>query len=322
MIQASRAPRLRLDAPTWRDRAARHARRIDALTAGHRQRRARGLAHPVEDFLFTYYPFTVASLRRWHPGPAVVLLDAAGDERAGWPFYRATDEGLELDQAAYLRARADEARRVRELLSHTAVRPMQLGCFGLHEWAMVYRLDAAERRHPRWPLRLGAAGTDAVVESHALRCTHVDAYRFFTPAARPRNALTPNRERQVEVEQPGCLHATMDLYKWAMRLTPAVPSELVADCFGLALALRVLDMRASPYDLSGLGYQPIAVETTEGKAEYVAAQRRYAAVGQDLRARLVAVCDALLAEAPVFAAPEVSANPVGEPESGLRLPPP
>ena len=174
----------------------------------------------------------------------------------------------------------------------------------------------------RWPLRLGAAGTDAVVESHALRCTHVDAYRFFTPAARPRNALTPTRERQVEVEQPGCLHATMDLYKWAMRLTPAVPSELVADCFGLALALRVLDMRASPYDLSGLGYEPIAVETTEGKAEYVAAQRRYAAVGQDLRARLVAVCDALLAEAPVFAAPEVSANPVGEPESGLRLPPP
>ncbi len=304
---------MRLDAPTWRDRAARHARRVDALTAGHRQRRARGLAHPVEDFLFTYYPFTVGALRRWHPGPDVVLLDASGDERAGWRFYRVTEDGLELDHAAYLRARGDEVARVRDLVRHTADRPMQLGCFGLHEWAMVYRLETAGRRHPRWPLRLGPEGTDAVVESHALRCTHVDAYRFFTPAARPRNALTPTRDRQVELEQPGCLHATMDLYKWAMRLAPAVPSELVADCFALALDLRVLDMRASPYDLTELGYAPIAVETVEGKAEYVAAQRRYAAVGQDLRARLVGVCDALLAEAPVFAAPEVSANPSARP---------
>ena len=27
-----------------------------------------GTAHPVEDFLFTYYPFKPALLRRWHPG--------------------------------------------------------------------------------------------------------------------------------------------------------------------------------------------------------------------------------------------------------------
>ena len=32
-------------------------------------------------------------------------------------------------------------------------------------------------------------------------------------------------------------------------------------------------MRASPYDLTELGYQPVPIETAAGKAEYVAAQR-------------------------------------------------
>ncbi|MFZ5870557.1 MAG: 3-methyladenine DNA glycosylase, partial [Actinomycetota bacterium] len=104
----------------------------------------------------------------------------------------------------------------------------------------------------------------------------------------------PPRTRQVDLEQPGCLHATMDLYKWAYKLTPAVPSELVADCFGLARDVRTLDMRASPYDLSALGYQPVKVETAEGKAQYVSAQREFAERGAALRHRLLAVCDELV----------------------------
>ena len=85
----------------------------------------------------------------------------------------------------------------------------------------------------------------------------------------------------------------MDLYKWAMKLVPAIPSDLVADALELALDLRVLDMRASPYDLRAMGVVPIEVETPEGKAAYVAEQRRYAARSQVLRARLLAVCDAV-----------------------------
>ena len=50
----------------------------------------------------------------------------------------------------------------------------------------------------------------------------------------------------------------MDLYKHAFRLSPLVCSDLVADCFELARDIRVLDMRASPYDLGGLGYDPVA----------------------------------------------------------------
>ena len=38
--------------------------------------------HPVEDFLFTYYPFKVGQLKKWHPGPGVrVALETAEDRR-------------------------------------------------------------------------------------------------------------------------------------------------------------------------------------------------------------------------------------------------
>jgi hypothetical protein len=73
-----------------------------------------------------------------------------------------------------------------------------------------------------------------------------------------------------------------------------VCSDLVADCFELARDIRVLDMRASPYDLTGLGYQPVRIETGPGKQEYVAAQRAFAERGAPLRQRLIAECDRLL----------------------------
>ncbi|MBK5250495.1 MAG: 3-methyladenine DNA glycosylase, partial [Actinomycetales bacterium] len=45
-----------LEREEWRALEAAHAERADALTAGHRRRRSRHETHPVEDFLFTYYP--------------------------------------------------------------------------------------------------------------------------------------------------------------------------------------------------------------------------------------------------------------------------
>jgi hypothetical protein len=86
----------------------------------------------------------------------------------------------------------------------------------------------------------------------------------------------------------------MDLYKHAFRLSPLVASELVADCFALARDIRELDMRASPYDFSVLGYEPVRIETTAGKHEYIAAQRAFARRGAPLRQRLVDECDRLL----------------------------
>jgi hypothetical protein len=277
----------------WTALARAHAARIDRWAVPHRERRRRGEPHPVLDFLFTYYSESPGRLRRWHPGPGVALgpSPTGPAPHSAWRWYATDADGVvRLGAAAFGADRGDTVRFVRRLLAATADRPAFTGCFGLHEWAMVYR-DVGTRH--AIPLRLGQAGTDAVVEAHQIRCSHFDAFRFFTPAAVDRNRLRPTRDTQPELEQPGCLHAGMDLYKWAYKLSPATPAELVADCFELAAEIRELDMRASPYDLRGHGYEPVAIETAEGKAAYVAAQRAFARRGADLRARLIDVCDLL-----------------------------
>ena len=276
-----------LDRATWHERADAHAARVDAFVAPHLGRRQMGLTHPVHDFLFTYYAQRPAQLRRWHPGHGVALADA--------PEY----DGLKgyLDGTvtpAYVASQRPLLTALSRLLRATAARPANFGCFGMHEWAMVYRLAQDETRHADRPLRLGPDGTDAVVESHRIACSHFDAYRFFTPPAAPLNTLSPTSAEREDFEQPACLHAGMDLYKHAFRLTPMISSDLVADCFELARDIRVLDMRAAPYDLEDLGFSPVPVETAAGKAEYADAQRDFAERGAPLRAALLTECERLL----------------------------
>jgi hypothetical protein len=297
-VHASVVPAVRVLAEEeWTARAAEHRARVDRWVTPHLERRRQGRTHPVLDFLFTYYSEPPGRLRRWHPGAGLALAGAAAGERLAWPRYARIGEAVGLDLPAFLAARGEGLRRIAALLRATAGRPPSFGCFGLHEWAMVHRPEPGEVRHPV-PLRLGQEGTDAVVEGARLSCTHVDAYRFFSRRAAPRNALRPTRQTQVDLEQPGCLHAGMDLFKWSYKLSPAVPGELLADCLDLAGDIRALDMRASPYDLRDLGYEPVAVETPAGRADYVAAQRAFAMRGAVLRARLLEVCDALLAAGP------------------------
>lgn len=281
----------------WRAREAAHHARVDGLVGDHLGRRRRGEKHPVLDFLFSYYGFSPAKLRRWHPGAGVGLLDAGSDPRAGWKWMTTVaagpgSTGVTLDVGAFLDARGSAVAFVRELLARTLERPMQTGCFGLHEWAMVYRAPE-ERRHESWPLRLGAAGTDAVVEASTLRCTHFDATRFFTPEGLQRNTQAPTRDTMIDNEQPGCVHAGMDVYRWAFKLAPAVPSELVVDCFEVATKLRTLDMQASPYDLAALGYDPVAIETPEGRRDYAQRQRELGEEANALRQRLLAALEPL-----------------------------
>lgn len=281
-----------LDRAAWQARATAHAARVDTWVQTHLERRQRGERHPVHDFLFTYYSQRPAALRRWHPGFGVTLLDAT--EYDGQKGYAPTARGWSVSPA-HLASQRVLVESVHRLLAATARRTPTLGCFGLHEWAMVHGTD--EVRHD-WPLRLGGAGTDTVVESHRITCSHFDAFRFFTDTARPLNTLQPGRDDRPAYEQPGCLHAGMDLYKHAFRLSPLVPSELVADCFALAWDIRELDMRASPYDFASLGFEPVRIETPTGKQEYVAAQRAFAERGAPLRARLVDHCEELLQELP------------------------
>jgi hypothetical protein len=283
-----------LDPDEWTARESAHLRRVRRWTRPYQDRRSRGEKHPVLDFLFQYYSFRPAHLERWHPGLGVVL---GGDEARGFldrPGYVAIDGGVTLDPAAFTEKKAQTARYFLTLLRNTASRAPRLSCFGLHEWAMVYRQSAERVRHNQLPLRLGNAGTDAVVESLEIRCGHYDAFRFFTAPARPRNTLRPTRVTQPDLEQPGCLHANMDLYRACYKLDPFVPSELLADCFELAVEIRELDMRASPYDLSALGYPPVAIESAAGRAEYARKQGEFARRAAPLRDRLISQCDFLL----------------------------
>lgn len=280
-----------LDEPGWRARESAYRRRVDTFLRGHRV----GRPHPVWDFLFSYYSLRPGQLRCWHPGFHVELTGGNAVRRyRGRRGYTVTGDGVTVGEA-YLRGRLDTVRFVARLLRATAGRPARLNCFGLHEWAMVYR--TGDVRHDRVPLRLGAAGTDAVVDSEVagpLRCTHFDAFRFFSDPARPRNAVQLDRAAQVATEQPGCLHTNMDLYKWCYKLSPLIDSELTLDCLELAAAAREVDMRASPYDLSDYGYSPIAVEHGTGRAEYVRSQGAIAQRAAPLRAALSVRCDLLL----------------------------
>jgi hypothetical protein len=284
----------------WRLRQANHHARVRAWIEPHQARAARGEKHPVHDFLFSYYAFRPAWLRRWHPGPDIVLGGPAAREFLRWPEYREVTlddgtRGVAVDPAALPAHRRAFVAWLGNLLSGMQTRPAFFACHGLHEWAMVYRQTSAEVRHDTYPLRFPPEEIARIVESTPLCCSHFDAFRFFTAPSRPLNKLQPTRADVSRFEQRGCLHANMDLYKWAFKLAPFTPSELIADCFALARDIREIDMRASPYDLRALGYDPIPIETPAGRAEYEAQQRTFAARGEPLREKLISLGERLLA---------------------------
>ena len=86
----------------------------------------------------------------------------------------------------------------------------------------------------------------------------------------------------------------MDLYKWSYKLSPLIDSDIMMDAFELAYAARVLDMRASPYDLTALGFQPVRIEKPSGRAEYVRQQAVVAERAAVVRQALLARCRGLL----------------------------
>ena len=282
-----------LDEPEWLERRRAHEARVRQWTDPHQRRAARGEKHPVEDFLWEYYRFRPAWLRRWHPGPDIVLLGGRAREFLRRAEYHETGGGVALDLAAFPVRRREFLAWLANLLRLTRDRAPVFGCCGLHEWAMVYRQPAEQVRHNAWPLRFPSDELVRIVKSLPVCCTHFDAFRHFTPAAVPRNRLQLTRADAPQLEQRGCLHANMDLYKWAFKLAPFSPAELVADCFALARDIREVDMRASPYDLCALGYAPLAIETPAGRAAYEAHQRAFAERSQPLRVQLIALCDRL-----------------------------
>ncbi|MBP3087576.1 3-methyladenine DNA glycosylase [Corynebacterium sp. sy017] len=270
----------------WQESMEQHHRRADSFTKDHLARRRAGKHHPVYDFLFEYYPVRIAHLHKWHPGFGVALSGLPPHK--DWKFYHVSKEVTSIDSQSLWAQRHKTIKYIRELLAKTNTNPAHFDCFGLHEWAMVYQANST--RH-ELPLRLGAAGTNEVVENNTLRCTHFDAFRFFTPPARPLNFTILTRENQPQQDQCGCLHANMDIYKWATKLQPLIPGSLWLDAFSLAWDARVLDMEASPYDCRDYGLGVVAIETAEGKAHYVRRQRELAVRANQLRERIIKIID-------------------------------
>ena len=146
------------------------------------------------------------------------------------------------------------------------------------------------------PLRVSQATINAAVERRGVSCTHVDALRYFAPAAAQLNkhGATLHRSQQTDLEQPACVHAAMDLLKMALKLTPWIEAELVGDALEIAIEARTLDVAASPYDLSSYGLAPICIEMESGRSEYIERQTGLMDRAQPVRWRLLRAYDAFL----------------------------
>jgi hypothetical protein len=273
----------------WLKIAADHLEVARSFTANPRYRRDRGERHPVEDFLFEYYPYPFALLELWQPGAGISLRFNDPEDLPQHftsKHYRSANNLCFLDCESMGTKERERLLWIAGLLRATQSHSPNFACHGLHEWAMVYR--AEEIRHSSLaPLRLPQAEIDALIESRPIACTHHDAFRFFAKQARPLNRIQPTLDSRHENEQPGCVHANMDLYKWAAKSMPWVGSSLLIETFRLASELRDLDMRASPYDLSQWGVKPVRIETPEGRREYETEQRRLAGIATGLRERLI-----------------------------------
>lgn len=268
----------------WEERSALHEESISEMIDDYLERRQHQYKDPVMDFLFEYYAFRPSHLKRWSPGFGTLLEDGI---KADWPFHEMVSTGGDcfLDIATFPDDRISSLKWILNVLEQSARRSPSFGCFGMHEWAMVYRTD--DIRHDYLSLRMNKDELAEFVESRPLVCTHFDAFRFFTEEARPQNKYALDRDKFAEMEQPGCLHTNMDLYKWAFKMYPWISSETIREAFELAVETRYIDMKASPYDLRERGLEPIKIETKEGQQEYVKKQQAIFERSKPIRKTLI-----------------------------------
>ena len=270
----------------WAFRVEEHFEKVHIFAQSARDRAARREKHPVYDFLTKYYPFSLGKFEKWQPGIGFILEDGDISRFKADPYHYDEDGRCWIDSRYMSEKEAARHQFTKALLENTQQRKAVYSCFGLHEWAMVY--SGADIRHKESaPLRLPQAEIDELVKSRPLVCTHFDAFRFFSPEAKPMNKHQLNLDDRPKLEQPACIHANMDLYKWAYKSMPWVGSETVWKCFQLALKARTIDMKASPYDLREWGYEPIYIETEKGRAKYQSEQRELESKGRELRQELL-----------------------------------
>ncbi|MCZ6673955.1 MAG: 3-methyladenine DNA glycosylase [Verrucomicrobia bacterium] len=281
-----------LSSEEWEVMESVHAAKIQPWVDAFRERRKRGLKHPVHDFLFEYYQCKRKLLTDWHPAPGMVLKGESAMRFLKDDSFSRNEEGVFLDPGKIDDTLESRISWITQLIDSARIRRTSFHCYGLHEWAMVYKSNCI--RHQDTPLRLSTEEIERVIEAQTLRCTHYDAFRFFTDSAKPRNTLQPKPDDRGQNEQFGCVHFNMDLFKWCYKLSPWISSELTLECFFLAVEARELDMRASPYDLNAFGYEPIPIETADGRIAYQSGQKEIANKGRSLAARFLEECRMVL----------------------------
>lgn len=270
----------------WIARQRSHLESLSFIVNAHLRRAIKNEKHPIIDFLFEYYHFKPAKLLDWSPGLGVHLAGKQALKFLERNCFQISDLGVSISPAGFPVKRLTGLEWVIDLLESTQQRKPAFGCFGLHEWCMVY--EKPDIRHPYLALRLPHWQIREIVESSQVRCTHYDAFRFFSQTARKFNRQLLRRTDMRIREQSGCLHSNMDLYRWASKYHPWLASELIARTFLLAMNIRETDMRASPYDVSGYTQlPPIKIESRQGKEQYVSLQKKYCRQSAVLRSELV-----------------------------------
>ncbi|WP_103665669.1 3-methyladenine DNA glycosylase [Gracilimonas amylolytica] len=269
----------------WLTEKEAHEDRVDELLNDYLAARSRQEKNPVMDFLFEYYAFRPSNLRKWSPGIGVNLPFSDFDKLPEISEITTNDGIAFVDPHLFPEKRISSLKWMLTMLKNTQQSRPSFGCFGMHEWAMVYKTDRP--RHDQLPMRMEPDELAEFVESRPLLCTHFDAFRFFTNPAKPMNKFELSRETFHETEQPGCIHSNMDLYKWAFKMHPWIPSSLILEAFELAIEARYIDMQASPYDMREQGMEPIKIETDSGRREYKQKQEMIFEKSLPIRARII-----------------------------------
>lgn len=265
----------------WTYLSQTHEQKVERLVGDYLIQRSQHKKNPVMDFLFQYYAFRPSMLKRWSPGFGVGLEFSNGETLPSFDELEIEDQVAWISLKDFPEHRIRSTKWILEMLKSTQDRRPSFGCFGMHEWAMVYK--AEKPRHDQVPLRMEPDKLAEFVESRPLLCTHFDAFRFFTKPAQPMNRFELSREQFADSEQPGCIHSNMDLYKWAFKLYPWISSDLILEAFELALEARTIDMKASPYDLKKYGLEPIKIETESGRKKYKELQEAIFEKGKPIR---------------------------------------
>jgi hypothetical protein len=296
--------------------------------------RALDVAHPIYNFLRDYYGIKgvqgVRRLARWSPslahlsdGTGGILLEGANESdlnqlipSKGAIMMEGQNKGIlycpALHYGRYNQLDTADSRNnainaassfvwYRGIIQQTLNADPIFHCHGLHEWAMQYRPVGAPPPpsadyQAALPLRVSQETINSTVERKGVHCTHVDALKYFAPAATPLNHYGPlsDRGEQLRLEQPACVHAQMDLLKMTLRLQPFVGGDLLVSAVEMALQSRRLDVAASPYDASSYGVDAVPIETSEGRAIYRESQRKLMEEAKPVRLRLLDAYDAFL----------------------------